>query len=66
MLRGIKAYAKEVGITAYISMEERMACGVGACLGCVCQSKEKDDHSKVNNKRICVDGPVFNAEDIDL
>lgn len=66
MLRGIKAYAKENGITAYISMEERMACGVGACLGCVCKSKDVDDHSKVNNKRVCADGPVFNAEDIDL
>lgn len=66
MLRGIKAYAKEKGITAYISMEEKMACGVGACLGCVCKSTDVDDHSKVNNKRICADGPVFNAEDIDL
>ena len=66
MLKGIKAYAKENGITAYISMEEKMACGVGACLGCVCKSKDVDDHSKVNNKRICADGPVFNAEDIDL
>lgn len=66
MLRGIKAYAKEKGITAYISMEERMACGVGACLGCVCKSKDIDDHSKVNNKRVCADGPVFNAEDVEL
>lgn len=66
MLRGIKQYAKENGITAYISMEERMACGVGACLGCVCKSKDVDDHSKVNNKRVCADGPVFNAEDIDI
>lgn len=66
MLKGIKAYAKENGITAYISMEEKMACGVGACLGCVCKSKDVDDHSKVNNKRVCADGPVFNAEDIDL
>lgn len=66
MLKGIKAYAKDAGITAYISMEERMACGVGACLGCVCKSKDVDDHSKVNNKRVCADGPVFNAEDIDL
>jgi len=66
MLKGIKAYAQEKGITAYISMEEKMACGVGACLGCVCKSKEIDDHSKVNNKRICADGPVFNAEDIEL
>lgn len=66
MLKGIKAYAEEKGIKAYISLEERMACGVGACLGCVCKSKEKDDHSKVNNKRICADGPVFNAEDVEL
>lgn len=66
MLRGIKAYAQENDITAYISMEERMACGVGACLGCVCKSKDVDDHSKVNNKRVCADGPVFNAEDIEL
>jgi len=66
MLKGIKAYAASKGIKAYISLEERMACGVGACLGCVCKSKEKDDHSKVNNKRICADGPVFNAEDVEI
>ena len=66
MLRGIKAYAEEKGIKAYISLEEKMACGVGACLGCVCKSKEKDDHSKVNNKRICADGPVFLADDVDI
>lgn len=66
MLRGIKAYAKEAGITCYVSLEERMACGVGACLGCVCQSKDVDDHSKVNNKRVCKDGPVFLAEEVEL
>lgn len=66
MLRGIKKYAEENGIKAYISLEEKMACGVGACLGCVCKSKEKDDHSKVNNKRICADGPVFDAEDVEI
>ncbi len=66
MLRGIKKYAEENGIKAFISLEERMACGVGACLGCVCKSKEKDDHSKVNNKRICADGPVFDAEDVEI
>ena len=32
-------------------MEERMACGIGACLACVCQSKEVDEHSHVHNKR---------------
>jgi dihydroorotate dehydrogenase electron transfer subunit len=66
MLRGIKAYAKEHGIKAQLSLEERMACGVGACLGCVCKSKETDHHTNVKNKRICKDGPVFYAEEVEL
>ena len=59
MLRAIKAYAAEQGIKCYISLEEKMACGIGACLACVCQSKDVDHHSNVHNKRICKDGPVF-------
>ncbi len=66
MLRAIKAYAAENGIECYISLEERMACGIGACLACVCQSKEVDHHSNVHNKRICKDGPVFAAEEVEI
>ena len=66
MLRGIKAYALENGIKAQLSLEERMACGIGACLACVCKTKEIDHHSNVNNKRICKDGPVFYAEEVEL
>lgn len=66
MLRAIKKYAAEKGIPAYISLEERMACGVGACLGCVCKTTKKDHHSHVNNARICTDGPVFLADDVDI
>ena len=66
MLRAIKKYAENKGIKAYISLEERMACGVGACLGCVCKTKEKDHHSNVNNARICTDGPVFEAAEVDI
>ena len=66
MLRAIKKYAAQNDITAYISLEERMACGVGACLGCVCKTVKKDEHSHVNNTRICTEGPVFNAEDVDI
>lgn len=66
MLRAIKQYAGEKGIKAYISLEERMACGVGACLGCVCRTTKKDHHSHVNNARICTDGPVFDAEDVEI
>lgn len=66
MLRAVKAYAKERGIECWISLEERMACGIGACLGCVCHSKERDSHTNVNNKRICKEGPVFRAEEVEF
>ena len=66
MLRAIKKYAEEKQIEAYISLEERMACGVGACLGCVCKTTKKDDHSHVNNARVCTDGPVFEAKEVTL
>lgn len=66
MLRAIKAYAEEHDIECYISMEERMACGIGACLACVCQSKEIDGHTHVHNKRICKDGPVFLSTEVEL
>lgn len=66
MLRAIKDYAEKNNIECYISLEERMACGIGACLACVCKSKEKDAHSNVNNKRICKDGPVFLASEVEL
>lgn len=66
MLRAIKKYAEAKDIPAYISLEERMACGVGACLGCVCKTTKKDHHSHVNNARICTDGPVFEAKEVDI
>lgn len=66
MLRALKAYAAENNIECWISMEERMACGIGACLACVCKSKEKDHHTNVNNKRICKEGPVFLAEEVEF
>ena len=66
MLRAIKAFAQETGCKAYLSLEERMACGVGACLGCVCRTKEVDHHSHVNNARICTDGPVFDAREVEI
>ena len=66
MLRAVRQYAAEQGIDAYISLEERMACGVGACLGCVCVTKDVDHHSHVNNARICTDGPVFEAKEVEI
>ena len=66
MLRAIKTYAEENGIECYLSLEERMACGIGACLACVCKSKEKDHHTNVYNKRVCKDGPVFLSTEVEI
>jgi dihydroorotate dehydrogenase electron transfer subunit len=66
MLRAIKNYAAERGILCYLSMEERMACGIGACLACVCKTKAEDEHTHVHNTRVCKDGPVFLAEEVEL
>ena len=66
MLKALKDWANGKGIECQVSLEERMACGIGACLACVCKTKEKDEHSNVCNKRICKDGPVFDANEIDF
>ncbi len=66
MLRAIKDLAAVKQIPCFISLEERMACGIGACLACVCQTKNVDGHSNVHNSRVCKDGPVFAAEEVEL
>lgn len=66
MLKAIKEFAEGKNIEVQLSLEERMACGVGACLGCVVKTPIKDIHSNVNNKRVCKDGPVFDAKEIIL
>ena len=64
MLKALAEYAREHNMEAQISLEERMACGIGACLGCICKTKEKDHHTNVNNSRICKDGPVFDVKEV--
>ena len=66
MLRALKEYCTLYDIKCYVSLEERMACSIGACLACVCNTVEKDSHSCVNNARVCKDGPVFPAEEVVL
>jgi len=60
LLSSIKDIAAGEHITAYLSLEERMACGVGACLGCSVKS------SQAGYKKVCKDGPVFEAGEIEL
>lgn len=64
MIKAVAKVSKELSIPAYMSGENRMACGVGACLVCTCAVKQKD--GGVRNMRACVDGPVFNLEDLEL
>lgn len=64
MLRAIAEYAREHDMDAQISLEERMACGIGACLGCVVKTKSLGSHTNVNNQRVCKDGPVFDAKEV--
>lgn len=62
MMAAIARFAKEKGIPGEVSLEEYMACGIGACLGCARKLKAKD----LEYKKICQDGPVFSMEDVDL
>ncbi|HUO76723.1 MAG TPA: dihydroorotate dehydrogenase electron transfer subunit [Thermodesulfovibrionales bacterium] len=57
MLEAVSRMAKQKGIEAYLSMEEVMACGVGACLGCVVKTVS-------GYKRVCKEGPIFDAKEI--
>ncbi len=57
LLKAVSEIAREYKIPAYISMEEHMACGIGACLGCVV--KTRDGYT-----RVCKEGPVFEAKEI--
>ncbi len=60
MLRALKAALKDTGIPCYVSLEERMGCGIGACLVCVCNQTDG------THARVCKDGPVFNADEVEL
>lgn len=62
MLKVLKQKLKEEGITlpCYVSLEERMGCGMGACLVCVCKTVGGE------NARVCRDGPVFDINDVQL
>lgn len=66
MLKAVREYAFKNYMEAQLSLEEKMACGIGACLACVCNSTDVDEHSQVKNKRICKDGPVFDAGEVEL
>ena len=61
MLRAVQRIALEWDIPCQISLEERMGCGLGACLVCNCKVRAADGF---DYKRVCVDGPVFDAREV--
>jgi dihydroorotate dehydrogenase electron transfer subunit len=62
MLKVVARIAARFNIPTYVSLEERMACGVGACLGCACQVTSSEGETQY--KMVCSDGPVFDAQEI--
>lgn len=57
MMMKVLDMCRKKSVPVYVSMEKRMACGIGACLVCTCKTKS-------GNKRTCCDGPVFSGKDL--
>ena len=65
MLRAVKKYAMEENIPCQVSLEERMGCGIGACLGCAVKTSESTQEAP-QYKHVCKDGPVFNCTEVEF
>lgn len=61
MLKAVAASAEQAGTPCQVSLEERMGCGVGACLVCACKIKAGDSETF---RHVCKDGPVFDAKEV--
>lgn len=64
MLKAVSALAEERGVPCYLSLEERMACGIGACLGCAVSLL--DENGETYYGHVCKDGPVFDSHRVVL
>ncbi len=64
MLRAVVKLCAERNVPCYVSMEQRMACGIGACLGCAVELRREDGSSYYGH--VCKDGPVFSADRVVL
>ena len=65
MLKAIQKYANENNINCQISLEEKMACGLGVCLGCAVKTA-KSPKDAPEYWHVCKGGPVFRAKDVDI
>lgn len=64
MMKKISEWAATQALPCYVSMEKRMACGIGACLVCVCKIKAEEQGVPFKHARCCKDGPVFSSEEV--
>ena len=64
MLKALNTWCEEKGIPVQVSLEERMACGIGVCVGCVCKQKDSQEEDGWTYKKTCSDGPVFMGSDV--
>lgn len=62
MMQAVTKLCMEFQVPVEVSLEERMGCAVGACLGCVCTLK--DEVGTLIHKKVCQDGPVFRGEEV--
>jgi dihydroorotate dehydrogenase electron transfer subunit len=62
MLAALAGYCRRMGRPLQVSLEERMGCGYGACVGCTCKTRGHDGSEK--QKKVCLDGPVFFGEEV--
>ena len=65
MLKEVQNLAKEKSIDCQISLEERMGCGIGACLGCAVKTA-KSPKEAPEYWHVCKAGPVFKAQDVEI
>lgn len=61
MMKKVKSICEKNEVDCYLSMEEHMGCGIGACLVCSCKTNIEGQY-----KKVCVDGPVFNSKEVNL
>jgi dihydroorotate dehydrogenase electron transfer subunit len=64
MLAAVRAVAQELNVPCQVSLESPMACGIGICFSCV--KKIRDAKGQWDYRRTCVEGPVFNAADVEF
>ena len=63
MQKAVADMCRQYGVNCQVSLEERMGCGVGACLVCACAIRSGNDES-IQMSRACIDGPVFDAKEV--